>query len=170
MRAASAPVGKSAYAQPMFRRLVARLGHRRWFSAIGSRVLPRLDRAVYRASGHRWMVATIAFPTLLLHAGGRQPVPLLFVREGPGYLVAATNWGRPEHPAWSNRLLSGSPATIEIHRGQIPVRVRRLSPAEMAEAWPRLLEVWPAFETYRRRTRREVRVFLLTPAGDPAVP
>ena len=77
MRAGSAPRGGSAYARRMFRRLVARLGHRRWFSAIGSRVLPRLDRAVYRASGHRWMAAAIAFPTLLLHAGGRRPVPLL---------------------------------------------------------------------------------------------
>lgn len=154
----------------MFRRLISRLGHRRWFSAIGSRVLPRLDRAAYRASGHRWMVATIAFPTLLLHHGDATPVPLLFARDGAGYLVAATNWGRPQHPAWSTRLLANAAATIEIRGRSTRVVARRLSPSEVAAAWPRLVEVWPAFDTYRRRAHRDIRVFHLRPAEEGMAP
>jgi deazaflavin-dependent oxidoreductase (nitroreductase family) len=170
MRAGLASQALPAYARRMFRRLVARLGHRRWFSAIGSGLLPRLDRAVYRASGHRWMVATIAFPTLMLHDGGHKPVPLLYARDGKDYLVAATNWGRPQHPAWSRRLLAGQPATVELHGRVTRVLARHLSPTEAAAAWPRLVAVWPAFDAYRQRAEREIRVFRLSPAEDPTVP
>ena len=149
---------------------MARLGHRRWFSAIGSRLLPRLDRAVYRASGHRWLVAAVAFPTLVLRDGGPKPIPLLYAWDGEGYLVAATNWGRPQHPAWSARLLAGRSATVELRGRATPVLVHRLSPPEVAKAWPRLVAVWPAFDTYRQRARREIRVFRLIPAGDPTLP
>jgi len=147
----------------MFSRMIRRLGHRRWFAAVGSRVLPRLDRATYRLSGRRWMLASIAFPTILLHCGGSKPVPLLHARHDGGFLVAATNWGRPQHPAWSTRLLSGCAAAVEMHRVVTPVAARSLTGEEMSAVWPLLLEVWPAFDTYRKRARREIRVFHLTP-------
>jgi deazaflavin-dependent oxidoreductase (nitroreductase family) len=147
----------------MLRRFVQRLGHRRWFAAVGARILPPLDRAMYRLSGRRWMVSTVAFPALLLHQGTNHPVPLLFARDGGGYLVAATNWGRPHHPLWSTRLLAGKVARVEIAGHAASVAVQRLSSEEVDAVWPRLLEVWPAFETYRHRAQRDVRVFRLLP-------
>ena len=144
--------------------MVKRLGHRRWFAAAGARVLPSLDRAAHRVSGGRWMVAAMAFPTILLRCGDTtKPVPLLYVRHGGGYLVAATNWGRREHPKWSTRLLDGHPASVEIGRKVTAVRADRLSPAEVDVVWPLLLAVWPAFDTYRSRSGRDIRVFRLHP-------
>lgn len=111
------------------------------------------------------MVTSIAFPTILLHCGDTaKPVPLLYARQGTGYLVAATNWGRPQHPKWSTRLLGGCAASIQVGRVVTPVQVQHLSGAEVESAWPLLLEVWPAFDTYRARARREIRVFHLQPA------
>lgn len=147
----------------MLARLFRRLGHRPWFAAVGSRLLPRLDRAAYTVSGHRWTVTDIAFPTLLLHCDGARPVPLLHARDGDDYLVAATNWGRPEHPRWSDRLLRNPLAAIEERGHRRSVVAQLLAPAEVSAMWPRLLEVWPAFEDYRRRARRDIRVFRLTP-------
>lgn len=109
------------------------------------------------------MVASLAFPTILLHCGGTKPIPLLHAREEQGFLVAATNWGRPHHPLWSTRLLEGCEAAVEAHGVVTPVSAVALSTSEVARVWPRLLEVWPAFDTYRRRTRREIRVFRLIP-------
>ncbi len=144
-------------------RLAARLGHRTWFGAIGSRVLPTLDRTAHRVSGGRWMVASLAFPTLLLHCGPGKPVPLLYARDDDGLLIAATNWGKPEHPRWSTRLLTGCPAFVETRGVASAVAVLPLSVAQVEMVWPKLLEVWPAFETYRRRAQRQIRVFRLTP-------
>ena len=154
----------------MFRRMVTRLGHRPWFSAVGSRLLPGLDRVFYRLSRGRWMVTTLAFPTLLLDHGGSRPVPLLFARDGDGYLIAATNWGKVRNPVWSSRLLEHRRARIEIRGRSIPIVAQRLTPAEIEAAWPRLLAVWPAFETYRNRSGREIRVFRLEPAGGDTPP
>lgn len=108
------------------------------------------------------MVASVAFPTLLLHCGGTKPVPLLYARDAESYLVAATNWGKPEHPAWSTRLIAGRRPSVEAHGVISPVTVALLSPDEVTALWPRLLEVWPAFETYRTRAHRDIRVFRLT--------
>ncbi|MBI5156394.1 MAG: nitroreductase family deazaflavin-dependent oxidoreductase [Acidimicrobiia bacterium] len=143
---------------------VKRLGHQRWFAAAGARVLPSLDRAVHRLSGGRWLVTSAAFPTLLLRCGiSAKPIPLLYVAHDGGYLVAATNWGRPEHPRWSTRLLEVGAATVEVAREVSPVRAERLTETEVGVVWPLLVEVWPAFDTYRARARREIRVFRLRP-------
>jgi hypothetical protein len=32
--------------------------------------------------------------------------------------------------------------------------------------WPRLVEVWPDYDAYQRRTTREIPVIVLSPAGD----
>lgn len=143
---------------------VKRLGHQRWFAATGARLLPKLDRTAHRLSGGRWLVTSAAFPTLLLRCGdAAEPVPLLYVAHDGGYLVAATNWGRPEHPKWSTRLLEGGAASVELARQVSPVRAERLTESEIAVVWPLLLAVWPAFDTYRSRAAREVRVFRLRP-------
>jgi deazaflavin-dependent oxidoreductase (nitroreductase family) len=144
--------------------LVKRLGHHRWFAAAGARILPPLDRAAHRASGGRWMVASMAFPTILLRCGdAAKPVPLLYARHEGGYLVAATNWGGRKDPKWSTRLLDGCAASVEIGREVTAVRAVHLSAAEVEVVWPLLLAVWPAFDTYRSRSGRDIRVFRLHP-------
>lgn len=126
-----------------------------------SRVLPAIDRGLYRASGHRATVTQLAFPTLLLRLPGHRDVPLLFVRDGDDYIVAATNWGRPEHPAWSTRLLRDPAAEVLVGRADRAVHAEHLDAVARAAVWPALVEMWPAFEIYVRRSRRDVRVFRL---------
>ncbi len=111
------------------------------------------------------MVASLAFPTILLRCGtAARPVPLLYARHEGAFLVAATNWGRREHPKWSTRLLEGCGATVALGRRTLAVRAERLSEAEVKAVWPILLAVWPAFDTYRARSGRNIRVFRLQPS------
>ena len=42
---------------------------------------------------------------------------------------------------------------------------RQADPDEKARLWPRLVEVWPDYEAYQRRTSREIHVIVLSPAG-----
>jgi deazaflavin-dependent oxidoreductase (nitroreductase family) len=128
-----------------------------------ARILPPLDGLAHRVSGGRWLLASAAGPTLLLHVGTAAPVPLLYAEDGDDLLIAATNWGRPDHPRWSTRLMQAASARVELGRRSIEVAVRLLTAAERAIAWPALLEVYPPFETYRERSGREIRVFRLTP-------
>lgn len=143
--------------------LVRRLGSRRWFATALARVLPPLDRLVHRLSGRRVLLASAAAPSLLLHIGDRRPVPLLYARQGDDLIVAATNWGREDHPVWSTRLMRSGSARISVGRRRIEVEARHLDPGEREAVWPALLEVYPAFETYRHRSGRDIRVFRLVP-------
>lgn len=90
-------------------------------------------------------------------------MPLLFARDGDAFVVAATNWGSPSHPEWSQRLIDRPEVAVEV-AGQITrVTAHLLDERAVARAWPALLAVWPAFETYRERAGRPIRVFALTP-------
>jgi hypothetical protein len=40
-----------------------------------------------------------------------------------------------------------------------------LTPEEKAAVWPRLLEVWPTYDSYVERSGREIRVFRLEPVS-----
>ena len=94
---------------------------------------------------------------------GRRPVPLLYARDGASYVVAATNWGRPAHPGWSAGLLLADAAEIEVDRSIVQVAVSLLGAAEVERVWPALTSVWPAFDVYRSRSGRDIRVFSLAP-------
>ncbi|WKZ82923.1 MAG: nitroreductase/quinone reductase family protein [Acidimicrobiia bacterium] len=143
--------------------LIRRLGHRRWFASLGARLLPSLDRGVRRLTGGNRLLTPPAIPNLVLHLAGRKPVPLLYARDGEAFVVAATNWGAAAHPVWSQRLIDRPDATVEMAGRLTPVTARLLDDAEVARVWPALLAVWPAFETYRERAGRPIRVFAMAP-------
>jgi F420H(2)-dependent quinone reductase len=42
---------------------------------------------------------------------------------------------------------------------------RRATAEEFECYWPRALEFWPGYERYRRRARREIRMFVLEPTA-----
>jgi deazaflavin-dependent oxidoreductase (nitroreductase family) len=144
-----------------------RLGRHRWFATVGSRVGPPVDRTLYRATGG-WLTATghSVFPTLLLETTGRRTgrrrtVPLFYVECEGSTAVVATNWGRPRHPQWSANLLADPAARITIGRNRTAVRARLVSGDEFDRLWNCFVELWPAYEDYRERAGREIRLFVL---------
>ncbi len=145
------------------RSLAARLGSRPWFARVMARILPPLDGLVHRMSGRRVLLTSAAAPTLVLHVGTAGPVPLLYATDGDDLLIAGTNWGRPEHPRWSTRLMAAASATVEMGRVTRDVVPLLLTEAERIAVWPALLLVYPPFEAYRQRAGREIRVFRLVP-------
>lgn len=146
------------------------LGAQDWFPPIGKRILPRLDRLVYRLTGGRMMsVGPVLFPTLLLTTTGHRSgtpytTPLFYVRDGGSIIVAATNFGLPAHPVWSENLLRKPEATVQIGDEWRRYTARLATETEAARAWPRLVEFWPAYDRYKERSGREIRVFVLSAA------
>ena len=146
------------------------LGAKDWFPPIGKRIFPPLDRLVYRLTGGRMMsVGPVLFPTLLLTTTGHRSgkactTPLFFVRDGESIIVAGSNFGLPAHPVWSENLLRNREATVQIGQGSRRYTARPASDSEAARAWPRLVEFWPAYDRYRERAGRDIRIFVLTPA------
>ncbi len=149
--------------------LVRALGRTRGFAWVGSRTLHHLD-SPFR--GRRRSVTTLGagFPLCYLTVAGRKTgeprtVPLLHLVDGNRVVVIASNWGRQSHPAWALNLDAASSASVTVAGVTRAVVPRRASSDEFDRYWVDALRVWPGYEGYRRRAGREIRMYVLEPAG-----
>jgi deazaflavin-dependent oxidoreductase (nitroreductase family) len=133
------------------------------------RVVVPVDTVVQRASrGRVAVIGPAGLPHLLLtvtgaRTGRARQVPLLYAPDGERFVVAASNWGKPRHPAWSVNLLAHPEATVNLRGTEIQVRGRLAEGDERARLWSLLTAVWPGFDGYASHTDREIRVFVLEP-------
>lgn len=149
--------------------LFQRISGATWFSKVGPKIVPPLDRALHKASGGRLLLGQSLVPSLVLTttgsvSGQQRQAPLACMPEpGGGWIVVGSNFGREKHPAWTANLLKQPKATVSFRKKTTPVNARLLDGAERAEVWPKLLQVWPVYDRYVERVDRELRVFRLTP-------
>jgi len=158
----TAPVGR-------YTALLQRLGHQRWFAALGRRVMP-IDRMLQRISrGRVNIVGPHGLPAMLLTTTGRRSglertQPLLYAADGDDYVVIGSNWGEPRHPAWSANLLANPEAVATVAGRRIRVVATLATGGERDRLWALLERTWPAYRAYERRAAgRHLRIFRLTP-------
>lgn len=169
----SAPATAQRSYSPLaiYRRVMKRFGHTRLARLLFRPTVPVVDRILSKITGGRFTFSGTVVPALILEHRGRRSsrlynTPLAYVPLGDAFVVAGSNWGRADHPAWSANLLANPDATVVSGGGSIPVRARLAYPEERQQLWPRLVEAWPAFTTYAvRAPDREIRVFVLERVG-----
>jgi deazaflavin-dependent oxidoreductase (nitroreductase family) len=150
-------------------RAVRWLGHRRWFAAFGRRMAP-LDRRLLRATrGRLGLTGVPVYPTLLLTTTGRRTgaartTPVMYLRDGECFVVTSESFGQSRPAAWPLNLQADPHAVVEIGGESLPCRARRATDAEVERLWPRFVEVWPAHQTYLRRSGVR-HTFVLEPAA-----
>jgi deazaflavin-dependent oxidoreductase (nitroreductase family) len=148
-------------------RLIRWLGHRRWFAAAGRRFGAPLDRALYRLTRGKVTTTAGAAPVLLLTTTGRRSgkprtTPVMYLRDGDRFVVTCENFGQQRPAAWPLNLLADPRATVQAGGDVVPCRARLLSDEEAEVYWPRLVEVWPAHESYLARSGTR-HTFVLEP-------
>lgn len=164
---AGRPVGGRLCYVSLLRTLVSRLGHERWFPALTRPLVPA-DRLVGRLTRGR-LVALGLVPSLMITTTGRRSGrsrtnPLVYVRDGDGYVVAGSNWGRRAHPAWALNLRANPRATVVLRGREIAVRARVVTGPDRDRLWQLLVRRWPPYETYAvRAAGRDITVFRLEP-------
>jgi deazaflavin-dependent oxidoreductase (nitroreductase family) len=146
-------------------------------SAVTAKVIKYMSRAqvrVFRLTngriGSSWRIGAgfrKPVPTLLLEHVGRRSgttytTPLLYLEDGDRLVVVASQGGLPKNPQWYPNLLARPETVVRLRReGVRRVRARAAEPAERAELWPRLVELYADFEKYARWTDREIPVVVL---------
>ncbi|QTD99178.1 Putative nitroreductase [Streptomyces cyanogenus] len=150
-------------------RCVQRVSSTRAFAKVAPHVIPALDRAVHRLTRGRVLPSARLLPGVVLTSTGarsgrprRTPLACMPERDGSGWILVGSNFGRPGHPAWTHNLLARPQASISWQGREIPVTARLLTGEERAAVWQALLAFWPPYAVYQGRVEREIRVFRLT--------
>ena len=97
-------------------------------------------------------------------SGQRRTVPLLYVRDGDSWVVAASNGGADWTPAWwLNLQASPDDAVVEVDGRTVAVDGAEVGEDERSVWWDRLNETLPVFDGYQAKVRRQIAIVRLTP-------
>jgi deazaflavin-dependent oxidoreductase (nitroreductase family) len=151
----------------LYVRVTRQLGHYRWFSLFIKHVGCQADRALIHASRGRLSISGPAMPTMLLTTTGRKSgkertVPLYYVRDGKNLVAVCENFGLDTASSWPKNLLADPKGRIEIDGSAATYLSRPATEEEVARNMPRLVDMWPAHDTYVKRSGKRM-VFVFEP-------
>jgi len=135
------------------------------------RLFTRAHVLLHRATGGRYFNQLsgdeVCFVTFRRAKSGRQlTIPLMYVPHGEGVLLVASQGGAPKHPGWYWSLVRNPDITVE-HRGErMRLRARLATPEEKPALWPVCDSHYAPYADYRKRTTREIPIFVCEPRGD----
>ena len=124
---------------------------------------------VYRATGGKVFGRMGESPILLLNTVGRKTgrkrtSPLLYVMDGEDFVIIASKGGAPTHPAWYLNLKANPDATVEVGDRKVRVRAEEVDSEEKVRLWQKMVEMYPTYDDYQRKTKREIPLLILRPA------
>ena len=114
--------------------------------------------------GHLWR----GDPTLLLTTRGRKSgklrrTALIYGRDGENYLVVASKGGASMHPLWYLNLVENPEVDLQIGADKFAARARTATPEEKPRLWQIMTKIYPQYEAYQARTKRDIPVVILEP-------
>lgn len=126
--------------------------HRGWLRLTGGRL------------GNKFRGAPIVLLTTKGRKTGKERTwPLLTLREGDGYVFAASNGGHDQHPGWYLNLEANPDVTIKDNSTTAAGRARITSGAERAGWYAKFVETYKAYGDYAEATEREIPIVIVEP-------
>jgi len=134
----------------------------------GLRAAGKFNIPIYRLSRGRLMNRVAKAPVLLLVTTGRKSgqqrtAPVCYLADGDRLAVIGSNAGNPTPPAWALNLVAHPEAEVEIGRERRAVTARVAQGEEREDLWRRMNALYDGFEDYKKRTGRDIKVFVLEP-------
>ena len=96
-------------------------------------------------------------------SGKRRTHPLLATEDGENIVIVASKGGIEKHPAWYHNLMANPDTTVNWYGDVREVRAREASGKERERLWRQMTQVYPTYDSYQRRTERQIPVVVLEP-------
>jgi deazaflavin-dependent oxidoreductase (nitroreductase family) len=94
-------------------------------------------------------------------SGTERSHALIFREHGDDYLVVASKGGADKPPTWFRNLLADPNVEVQIKGDRFRATARAAGPTEKPEMWAKMVEVWPAYDDYQKKTSRDIAVVVL---------
>ena len=113
--------------------------------------------------GHDWKKGTsiLLLTTKGRKSGEERTTPLIYGTSGDDYVIVASKGGSDEPPGWYANLEDDPDVEVQVLDDRFPARARTATPEEKPPLWETMLEEWPHYAEYQRKTEREIPVVLL---------
>jgi deazaflavin-dependent oxidoreductase (nitroreductase family) len=115
------------------------------------------------AEGYEWNNGTeiLILTTTGRRSGQPRKHALIFRRHGDSYLVVASKGGADQPPTWYLNLQANPDVQVQIKGEKFAARARTATPEEKPQLWQEMVEVWPDYAEYQKKTEREIPVVVL---------
>jgi F420H(2)-dependent quinone reductase len=129
----------------------------------------KINAFMYRRGGGEGLGSTFQkIPVALLTTTGRksgQPRvnALYFLRDGDKVVVAASKLGSDTHPMWYLNLKANPKVSVRITKEVLDLTARDATDEERAKYWPKLVDMYPAYEDYQSWTDRVIPIVVCEP-------
>jgi deazaflavin-dependent oxidoreductase (nitroreductase family) len=106
----------------------------------------------------------VCFVTMKGARSGRTlTVPLMYVPYRGGVLLVASQGGAPRNPVWYHNLVKHPEIEVAHRRRRMKLRARLAAAAEKPELWPICDQHYAPYADYRKRTTRDIPIFVCMP-------
>ena len=89
--------------------------------------------------------------------------PLIYGRDGDRYLVVASRGGADQHPEWYRNLVAQDEVEIQVKAERFRAHARPAMTEEKPDLWKVMTAIWPAYDQYQTRTKRDIPVVIIEP-------
>ena len=94
---------------------------------------------------------------------GKQRTTTLYAWESGADLIVVGSWGgRPRDPDWAGNLRANGAATVTHGKEAFDADARELDGGERERAWDLVVEHFPLYASYQRKTTRRIPLFALS--------
>lgn len=113
-------------------------------------------------------------PCLLLQTTGRkshaaQTTPLIYGKDGNGFVIIASKGGAPDHPAWFLNLKDHPEVRFQVANKKYRGTARIVADAaERTRLYAMMTGIYPPYRDYQAKTTREIPVVVLEPKEEIA--
>jgi deazaflavin-dependent oxidoreductase (nitroreductase family) len=121
-----------------------------------------------RTGNRRWGAEILLLTTRGRKTGKLRRTALIYGRDGKTYIVVGSNGGARANPAWYLNLLEHPDVTVQVVGDVFPARARPADAAERRRLWQIMTEIWPTYDTYQAKVKREIPVVVLDPMPEQA--
>ena len=109
----------------------------------------------------------ITLTTTGARSGQPRPATLYAWEDGHRLVIVGSRGGAARHPAWVHNLRARPHAIVTRGRESSEMVAHEVTAAEERERlWQLVVERFPLYDTYQRRTARRIPLFVLEPLGD----
>ncbi len=132
------------------------------------KLLMAINVFLYRLTGGALGSRMNGQNVLLLHTVGRKSgkaytIPTNYYPDGDGYVIVASNWGKPSHPGWYFNLMAQGRTSVQIKNRILNVKACPVERPDYERLWKYVTSRNAYYVRYQAQAGRQIPLVKLEP-------